>query len=287
MSHRPTWTPAEGKSDVRHHSRSYSSRQLPSHTKLKFRQPGQGGIQSANPGSSEAKRRDLRAELEQRERKALAAKGGKEDLDADDDDDEDPCAKARRAGGSKAGQETAGSSRTLAITNIDADDDDEESPTPGPSTALATRPDPAAGQSADAGGLDDDESDDDDDDDDDDDEAALLRELEKIKRERAEEKERLEREQAVKEEDERENAIALGNPLLNLENALKGGKGTGSGAGGSGSGQMSFGVKRRWDDDVIFKNQAAGNANDGEERGFVNDLIRTEFHKRFLKRYLK
>lgn len=101
-----------------------------------------------------------------------------------------------------------------------------------------------------------------------------MRELEKIKRERAEEKARLERERAQVEESNREDEIALGNPLLNLENAMGG---AGAGAGGAGSmgrkgGQADFGVKRRWDDDVIFKNQAANDG--GDKSGFINDLTR-------------
>lgn len=112
----------------------------------------------------------------------------------------------------------------------------------------------------------------DDDDDDEDETAALLRELEKIKRERAEEKARQERERAEMQQATREEEIALGNPLLNLENALRGGQQGGAGS-TAGEGAGGFGVKRRWDDDVIFKNQAAG-ADGGDKGGFINDLTR-------------
>lgn len=47
----------------------------------------------------------------------------------------------------------------------------------------------------------------------------------------------------------------------------------------------SFGIKRRWDDDVIFKNQARGTS-ETPKKEFVNDLLRTEFHKRFLKKFI-
>jgi protein CWC15 len=50
------------------------------------------------------------------------------------------------------------------------------------------------------------------------------------------------------EEAEREHDIALGNPLLN---------------------KSDFNVKRRWDDDVIFKNQARG-TEDKRKKEFVN-----------------
>jgi protein CWC15 len=48
---------------------------------------------------------------------------------------------------------------------------------------------------------------------------------------------------------------------------------------------QDFGVQRRWDDDVIFKNQAAPRSSGSQ--GFVNDLSRSEFHKKFMNRYIK
>lgn len=44
-------------------------------------------------------------------------------------------------------------------------------------------------------------------------------------------------------------------------------------------------VKRRWDDDVVFKNQARGEPK--AQKRFINDTIRSDFHKRFLTRYIK
>jgi len=43
-----------------------------------------------------------------------------------------------------------------------------------------------------------------------------------------------------------------------------------------------FNVKRRWDDDVIFKNQARGADERGKKKEFVNDLLRSDFHKKFM-----
>lgn len=74
--------------------------------------------------------------------------------------------------------------------------------------------------------------------------------MEKIKRERAEKREREERERAREEEEERERDIALGNPLLNPKQA--------------------FNIKRRWDDDVVFKNQARGTEDKGKKKEFIN-----------------
>jgi protein CWC15 len=46
-----------------------------------------------------------------------------------------------------------------------------------------------------------------------------------------------------------------------------------------------FQVKRRWDDDVVFKNQARGEPK--AQKRFINDTIRNDFHKRFLTRFMK
>ncbi|KZV56341.1 hypothetical protein F511_00338 [Dorcoceras hygrometricum] len=105
----------------------------------------------------------------------------------------------------------------------------------------------------------------DDDDDDGDDEEALLAELERLRKEKAEQKEREERLQQEEELKAKEEQLLRGNPLLN--NAT------------------SFSVKRRWDDDVVFKNQARGESKTAKR--FINDTIRNDFHRKFLQRYMK
>ncbi|QKX59139.1 uncharacterized protein TRUGW13939_06271 [Talaromyces rugulosus] len=101
--------------------------------------------------------------------------------------------------------------------------------------------------------------------DDEEDEAAeLMRELEKIKKERQEQKEKEELARQAEEQEQREYDIARGNPLLNAQD---------------------FNMKRRWDDDVVFKNQARGT--EGKQNPeFVNDLLRSDFHRRFMSKYL-
>lgn len=126
--------------------------------------------------------------------------------------------------------------------------------------------------------------------DDEDDTDELLRELEKIKRERAEEKARQENAQNAEDSAAREAQIASANPLLNLAAQL--GQGNPNGVNTTAPG--TFSVKRRWDDgeeivlhvflalttlsDLIFKDQAMS-SRDGKGGRFVNDLLRTEFHK--------
>ena len=101
---------------------------------------------------------------------------------------------------------------------------------------------PAAGSRKDEGGREVDNGDDDDESEEEDDTAELLRELARIKKERADEKERLEREQNANEQLAREEQIATANPLLNLAAAL--GQKTGVNTTAPGT----FAVKRRWDD---------------------------------------
>jgi len=109
-----------------------------------------------------------------------------------------------------------------------------------------------------------DDADDGSSDDDDDDEAELLRELAKIKAERA--AEAAEREVAKAEEQEKVKADVYmkGNPLLN-QNAT------------------DFAVTRRWDDDVVFKNCAKKE----EDRGGEFVTLRSVFHRRFMDKYVR
>lgn len=91
-----------------------------------------------------------------------------------------------------------------------------------------------------------------------------MRELEKIKKERAEEKERLERERLEAEMAQREEEALTGNPLLQATSS-------------------DFSIKKRWDDDVIFKNQARG-SDDKPKKRFINDLLRSDFHRKFMNK---
>nr|CAH7712222.1 unnamed protein product [Callosobruchus chinensis] len=210
---RPTFDPARGGSgrnekDLSAMSRQYSSRDLPSHTKLKYREHGQGTV-------DETRTRDFRKELEEREReKRPAIRSGEH---------------AKRL---KLDQVPAAS--------LDADDplDEEES----------------------------------DSSDDEDDTEALLAELNKIKKERAMEQAKKEIEQRQEEERIRMENILSGNPLL-----------THYSAGGT---KTDHKVKRRWDDDVVFKNCAKS---EPEKRMnvFINDSLRSEFHKKFMEKYVK
>lgn len=142
-------------------------------------------------------------------------------------------------------------------------------PSSSSSSSKRQRLEPVSTSTLDADDPLDEESDDSDaESDDEDDTAELLAELQRIKRDRAEEI--MKKEQLKRQEEERirtENLLA-GNPLLNQPTS------------------SDFKVNRRWDDDVVFKN-CAKDDDKPKSRGFINDTIRSEFHKRFMDKYVK
>ncbi|XP_053313864.1 spliceosome-associated protein CWC15 homolog [Spea bombifrons] len=220
---RPTFEPArggrgKGEGDLSQLSKQYSSRDLPSHTKIKYRQATQDAPE-------EVRSRDFRRELEERERTTVR------------DKNRDRPTREHASSISKKPRLDQ-----IPAANLDADD-------------------PLS-----------DEDEDDDSDEDSDDDSALLAELEKIKKERAEEQARKELEQKAEEERIRMENILSGNPLLNLAGPVQA--------------QATFKVKRRWDDDVVFKNCAKG-VDDKKDKRFINDTLRSEFHKKFMEKYIK
>ncbi|KAK2463073.1 hypothetical protein APHAL10511_004728 [Amanita phalloides] len=254
-AHRPTWDPAQAR-DVKGGSRQYSVRDMAAHTKLKFRQVGQTSV-------DEVKKRDLRAELlsaeiEARNKKRKAE--GKPPLPLPVEGKS-----SAEDGEARAVEDDESNKRRKLLQEALAlDRDDEESDNAGTNNGNDKEED-------------EDESEDGSEDEDDTDE--LLKELERIKRQRAEEKAREEQEQSAQDAAARERDIATNNPLLNLAAAL--GQ---SPAGLDTTSPGTFAVKRRWDDDLIFKNQAMKDKATGR---FVNDLLRTEFHKKFMSRFIK
>ncbi|POS86323.1 Cwf15/Cwc15 cell cycle control protein, partial [Erysiphe pulchra] len=224
-AHRPTFDPARGKEAQR--GPAYHQRLLPAHTQLKVRQPGQGG-------DADRQVRDLRTELLQAEAAHFAKLKGAP-VPALDGPQNDPVKRRIEDGNVDEGADEDPDIKRRRILeetrDIDADTEDEE------------------------------DSSEEDSEDDEDETAELQRELEKIKRERAEKRELEEQEKVAQEEAKRERDIAQGNPLLNSK--------------------TDFNIKRRWDDDVVFKNQARGTETKVKKE-FVNDLLRSDFHKKFM-----
>mmetsp|Transcript_11401 Transcript_11401/g.23075 ORF Transcript_11401/g.23075 Transcript_11401/m.23075 type:complete len:258 (+) Transcript_11401:3861-4634(+) len=231
-------------------SQKYSSRDVAAHTVLKVRGEGQHA-------PSEVSRRDLKRELEAREFDALAQR--------------------RKLGDGGESRELHGVDGQTDALDVQDDDeyrleeiDKDIEIVADESVHVATvLRDHSNSRGGDDGGDDDHH---DDDDDDDDDEKELMRELGKIREEREAERARNEREQ---EEAARhsEHILLEANPLLVREVS-------------HGSTQEAFRVQRRWDDDVVFRNQASRGEQNPKPR-FINDTIRNDFHRRFLRKYMK
>ncbi|XP_021936002.1 protein CWC15 homolog isoform X2 [Zootermopsis nevadensis] len=214
---RPTFEPARGgqgrgEKDLSAISKQYSSRDLPSHNKLKYREHGQGTTE-------ELRSRDFRKDLEDREKEKTGAR-----------DRRMPEAVSHKR--PKLDQVPAAS--------LDADDplDEENSDDP----------------------------------DSDDDTAQLLAELQRIKKERALDQAKQETEKRQEEERIRMENILSGNPLLNYTSQVQKG---------------DLKVKRRWDDDVVFKNCARSEPDKKKDQQFINDSLRSEFHRKFMEKYVK
>ncbi|KAL8927583.1 MAG: hypothetical protein Q9208_002390 [Pyrenodesmia sp. 3 TL-2023] len=244
-AHRPTFDPARGKEAQR--GPAYHQRLLPAHTQLKTRKPGQGGDADAQP-------RDLRAQLLEAEAAHFSKTNGAPNKPTSITE---PTTSSKRQLEAAPGQNGDGNEdieakrRRVLEESRDIDADSIHSSS---------------------------SSSDDECDDEEDETAELLRELEKIKKERAEKQAQevalsiqpatsntsnrfQERVKTEAEKEDRERDIALGNPLLNP--------------------YKNDETKRRWDDDVVFRNQARGTENRGKKE-FVNDLLRSDFHKRFM-----
>lgn len=247
---RPTFDPARGgtgrgEKDLSALSKQYSSRDLPGHTKLKYRlviltmeswkclwnskteqlslcfcrEQGQGT-------TDELRQRDFRRELEEREGKSSG--------------------KTIPATVRRAIEANTTAAKKPKLDQIPAANLDQDDPVDNDSSS--------------------------DSDDSDDDTAALLEELNKIKRERAVETAKKDQEKQQEEERIRMENILSGNPLLSYSAGTKAGGG--------------LKVKRRWDDDVVFKNCARSEP-DKKASAFVNDSLRSEFHKKFMEKYIK
>ncbi|CAH8833417.1 unnamed protein product [Trichobilharzia szidati] len=290
---RPTWDTAKGgrgkwEGDLSALSKQYSVRDLPAHTKLKLRQEGQG-----RPEDVQGK--DFKRALEEKEKRLAQEKSGKTSTNAVSQQSAITSAKRPSSAAIMPSMDsnTIGSIKRLRpetttnvpTSNLDADDpwdedydEDQDDVVVNKKTTknkVKNLSEVNYDQDADGDGNnkandDDDDNDDTDEDDDDEeeDEEMLLAELAKIKRERAEEAARLAAERKAAEETIRMENILKGNPLLNSANSTE------------------FKVKRRWDDDVVFKNCARGEV-DHVKRGFINDTLRSEFHKKFMKKYIQ
>ena len=259
-AHRPTFhTAVGGKEQGGGRYISGVSRQhvhdLPGQMSIKTRQPGQGT-------AGELTKAEMLAALEAKEANHLKAIGKAPTLlnrlpppppppdDSDDDDDDGPA---------------------LLIDPEDADDSRGAQAGAASSSLGLSRGAGGAGSSGAGPAAAADDSDvEEDSDDEEDEEEELMRELERIKKERAAEAAKKAQEASEEAAAEHDASVLQSNPLLDPTRL---------------GGSSSFAVKRRWDDDVVFKNQSREPKKEGKR--FINDTVRNDFHKRFLSKYVK
>jgi len=252
-AHRPTWKAAVGKtgeggwnSGGIGGSAQLSHLDLPAHTKLKFRT----GKQVVD------RQKSLKESLKKLEKAEKEA--NKKILQRPDVDEE--VEKEARLKLLKQTAEVDENAIKAKYDDTDASDDDD-----GGGEGSGT-----GWSDVDNDDLDASSDEDDSDDEDEDDEAALMAELAKIKAEREAVKKEEEQEQAARDEEKLEEAALLGNPLL---------------AAGSNNSSSSGRLKRRWNEDVVFRNQAKGEPE--IKKRFINDTVRNDFHKRFLSKFIR
>lgn len=265
-AHRPTWKAAVGRAQEGGWSAGgaastmSSARDLASHTKLKFRKGSQAvGDRRAALQESLLKMEEAEKHAELTVRRVV--KMGRDKLLLEDGE------KAEQEGRLKLLKQTADVDEEKIRSKYDDEDEDGDDDAGGKWSDLDENE--ANNLDSDESDLDASDLDSDDDSDDEDEEAALQAELAKIRAERAVSKAREDAEVEAEEQAQLEEAALTGNPLLN-----------------SGGVPSSGRLKRRWNDDVVFRNQARGEPDQHKKR-FINDTVRNDFHKRFMNKFIK
>jgi len=244
-AHRPTFHAAVGSESGGNRSyvpsRQFSARDLPGQTSMKARP--QGAVQG----------RDFRAELLAKENKLQPNKDISVKrsalVDMDDDTSLEPSLNKKIKGPDDG-------------ATYEEEQKEEKAPFQNPFPQDADDEDFLKSSEDEKSEKDDDEEGSDDDDDESDDE-KLFEEYERIKKEREEEQKRRNREEEEGLQQERDEELMRGNPLLD----------------GS-----SYSLEKKWYEDTVFKNQAKTEPK--EKQRFINDTVRSDFHRKFLSKYI-
>mmetsp|Transcript_1901 Transcript_1901/g.2911 ORF Transcript_1901/g.2911 Transcript_1901/m.2911 type:complete len:279 (+) Transcript_1901:130-966(+) len=275
-AHRPTWKAAVGRAQEGGWnaggapSASSSVLDAAAHTKLKLR----AGPQVVSDDKKAILQASL-AKLEEAERNVKGAGrlgvGGRKYLALEGGGVVD--AKVEEEGRRRLLKHTAEVDDIGIKSKYNDDDDDDKDDDGGGggnwSDVEEAAKEAASDSDSDLDASDSDLDDSDDDSDDEDEEAALQAELAKIRAEREAVKLREEAEEAAEEEAKLEEAALTGNPLLSATTDSSSGR-----------------LKRKWNDDVVFRNQAKGEP-DYHQKRFINDTVRNDFHKRFLNKFIR
>ena len=89
-------------------------------------------------------------------------------------------------------------------------------------------------------------------------------EYEKIRKMREEEKKIKDQENSDKLKKQAEEQLLMGNPLVNVS---------------------GYSLKRKWYEDTVFKNQSKNEPK--TQKRFVNDTVRSDFHRKFLSKSIQ
>lgn len=245
-AHRPTWHPTVGGKDqggnrVLVPSKQYSSKDLPGHTVLKYRQPGQGT-------SEELSKKDFKQELLNKEKNYF-----KEKYKEIDDSGSDSSVRHRSR--SRSRESSLNSHRSENSQDYGKRSESNEK-----KKKFDEGSDSEEGENSkeceksDDSGISDSESDFS--------EEEIRKELEKIKAERAEQarvRRELEEQQL---RDKYKEDLLKGNPLMDTA--------------------PGFELKKKWTEETIFKNQSR--TEPAQKHRFVNDTLRSDFHRKILSR---
>jgi len=285
--HKPTYFALKGRSSVLP-TRRTCVRNVVAHTKLKVRQPGQGGaadkhllggsLSSGDAGSvgdESGQQQQQRRHQLMREQLAAREQAEHDKLEKTNIDRDSIYSRnmERIATGTSSSKPVAGllTDTIPAYDDRDAiEDDDEEDGDEDAEGAVKGAKGRKTAEDSDSG-FDSSEDEEDGDGDDSDDEEALMAELAKIRAERASAQQRREAEETHLEEIARREAAVNSNPLLDPETL--------------GSGRGSGKLKRKWNEDVVFKNQTRDEP--AVQKRFINDTVRSDFHRSFMKKYIK
>lgn len=251
-THRPTFTAAKGRESNAHLSQQRSVLSIPQHTKLKLRRPALSSAEGVAATHAAGTRRDLKRELEHAEWSAKNKKRINDGLP--------PLALPHSSPTVQDEQRTSAIEQAIQL-ELDRSSASEES-----HAHSSSESDDESSDSPSAS----------------DEQHALLLELQKIKSERAAQHAALRRQADASASISRDHELAHANPLLNLHHALDASAST-----PTSDTSPHFTIHNRWDHDVIFKNQATTSTNAHSAPSFINDLTRSDFHKKFMNRYIK
>ncbi|KAL4462018.1 hypothetical protein ABPG74_000863 [Tetrahymena malaccensis] len=297
-AHKPTWQPARGTetggASLSVPTRSYSSRDLPGHLTLKVRQDGQDS-------RNDLKYKDFKAELLEKEKRYQKEKNEKLGIYSQNEQDKkDPITYKEPEQRKKLKTESSNVISQLKQYGSDDEDDvknkpisgigdkDEENDSNSSSSeeideeaikkkaAESINPFPQDADDLDFANTSSSESEKEDKDEeassenssssdsDSDEDELLMREYQKIKEQReAEEKEKLRLKQEELEKQRQQNLLTH-NPLLDQSSG--------------------YNLKKKWFEDSVFKNQAKKDKD--EKQRFINDNVRSDFHRKFLKKFI-